>query len=95
MSWVSIKMTEQEALGSSNAFIDAFDKLFLAAKSPKTAAIFCSRVMGPEDAYYLSPDAKTIAASLLPLRNPTPCPKPSKKDVILLAGHDEAIALLG
>jgi len=95
MSWFSIKMTEQEALGTSNSFIDSFEKLFIAAKAPKNAGLFCTRLLGTDDAYFLSPEAKTIAESVLIMRPATACPPPSKKDVILLVGNDEVLDLLG
>ncbi len=94
MSWASIKMTQQEAMGTSTDFVDAFEKLFIAAKKPRDAALFCSRELGPDDAFFLSPGAQKIATSLLALRPTTKCKAPSKKDVILLAGHDDGIALL-
>ncbi|MEQ9345616.1 MAG: hypothetical protein RIG26_04140 [Thalassospira sp.] len=95
MGWFSIKMTEQEALGISNSFIESFEKLFQAANAPENAALFCSLQLGTDDAYFLSPEAKKLAEPALVMRPATACPRPSKKDVILLVGNESALKLLG
>jgi hypothetical protein len=67
----------------------AFDRLFTAAGSPRTAALFASGLTSQGDTVcYFSPDSMAFAHALVATYEGRPC-NPPPPDVALLVGHGE------
>lgn len=69
--------------------IGHFERFFLAAGSPKDAALFRGLQSG-QNAYYFSPGAAKIAMKLIIHLSAASCPAPKMSEVECIAGHQPA-----
>ena len=88
MEWYKIVLrADDETSDKAEQIQDEFEQLFLVAREPKDAAMFCGGFNRKNEyTLYFSPGAVRIAQTLMTTLSGVPCNLPPK-DVSLLVGH--------
>ena len=75
MSWMRLKMTEQEMLGDFKDIQESFNAALIAAGSPKKAIMYRSDALEGDDSFYFTPEASELFSETLERRGAVSCPK--------------------
>jgi len=90
MDWYLLKLTEdQVATGYVQQCKEAFEEAFVAARGPRTMALFQRECKEAGVDLFFTPEAGKYAAGLLDQLGCTPCDPPALLGLYLLVGHNE------
>jgi len=88
--WFVIALSQEQVNGGHLArIVETFTDLFLAAGSPRGAAMFGASHDDGRSDLYLNPSAAVLARDLIPANGARPCAPPlDEGGVELLVGHE-------
>ena len=92
MPWMRVEMTPEEAAGQTEplqeAFASALNAVAARGKKPDGAAMYETRPVSDENAFYFNPEAAAIFSGTLKRRGATECAPPDLSELTPLARID-------